>query len=94
MHLYFNPERDIPQEATNVHGIKLEDVAHEPVFKERVDQIIEYIDGAELIIHNAKFDLKFLDHHFSELGKKPTLAYAATAIDTLTMARNKFPALK
>jgi DNA polymerase-3 subunit epsilon len=94
LHLYFNPERDIPQEATNVHGIKLEDVAHEPTFKERVSEIIEYIDGAELIIHNAKFDLKFLDHHFTEVGKKPTLAYAATAIDTLTMARNKFPGAK
>ena len=59
LHLYFNPERDIPQEATNVHGITMEQVANEAPFRERVDEILNYIDGAELIIHNAKFDLKF-----------------------------------
>ena len=91
LHLYFNPERDIPIEATNVHGITLEQVANEPTFKERVDEIIEFINDAELIIHNAKFDLKFLDHHFSELGKEATLRYASKATDTLMMARNKFP---
>lgn len=91
LHLYFNPERDIPEAATNVHGIKLEDIAHEPVFQERVDEIIAYIDGAELIIHNAKFDLNFLDHHFAELGKNKTLSYASGVIDTLGLARTKFP---
>ena len=91
LHLYFNPERDIPEAATNVHGIKLEDVAHEATFKQRVDEVIAFIDGAELIIHNAKFDLNFLDHHFAELGKKNTLSYASSVIDTLGMARNKFP---
>ena len=70
LHLYFNPERDIPQEATNVHGITMEQVANEAPFRERVDEILNYIDGAELIIHNAKFDLKFLDHHFLELTKR------------------------
>lgn len=94
LHLYFNPERDIPLEATNVHGITMEQVANEAPFRERVDEILNYIDGAELIIHNAKFDLKFLDHHFLELGKKNTLQYAANAIDTLTMARKKFPGAK
>ncbi len=91
LHLYFNPERDIPIEATNVHGITYDQVANEPTFKERVDDIIEFINDAELIIHNAKFDLKFLDHHFSELGREPTLCYASKATDTLMMARNKFP---
>lgn len=94
LHLYFNPERDIPVEATNVHGITLEQVINEPPFRERVDEVIEYINGAELIIHNAKFDLKFLDHHFLELSKNSTLNYATTAIDTLTMARKKFPAAR
>ncbi|AUR51660.1 DNA polymerase III subunit epsilon [Aquella oligotrophica] len=94
LHLYFNPERDIPQEATNVHGITMEQVANEAPFRERVDEILHYIEGAELIIHNAKFDLKFLDHHFLELGKKNTLEYAVNAIDTLMMARKKFPGAK
>lgn len=91
LHLYFNPERDIPQEATNVHGITIEQVASEPTFKERVAEVIQYIEGAELIIHNAKFDLNFMDHHFQQLGFKPTQAYVAGVIDTLGMARNKFP---
>lgn len=81
LHLYFNPERDIPEAATNVHGIKLEDVAHEATFKQRVDEVIAFIEGAELIIHNAKFDLNFLDHHFAELGKKiPSVMPAVSLI--------------
>ena len=91
LHLYFNPERDIPEGATRVHGITIDQVANEPTFKERVAEIIEYIQGAELVIHNAKFDLNFLDHHFTQLGFKPTLDYASKSIDTLMMARNKFP---
>lgn len=91
LHLYFNPERDIPIEATNVHGITLEQVADELPFRERVGEILEFIADAELIIHNAKFDLKFLDHHLHELGKEPTLSYAANSVDTLDMARGKFP---
>lgn len=91
LHLYFNPERDIPPEATNVHGITLDQVQNEPTFREKVNDIISFIDESELIIHNAKFDLKFLDHHFNELGKKPTLHYIKKVIDTLMLARNKFP---
>lgn len=94
LHLYFNPERDIPIEATNVHGITLEQVQNKPTFREKVDEIINYIDGAELIIHNAKFDLAFLDHHFTELGRKKTLEYATSSIDTLAIARSKFPGAK
>jgi len=94
LHLYFNPERDIPVEATNVHGITLEQVINEPTFRERIDEVIAFISDAELIIHNAKFDLKFLDHHFSELSKNNTLSYAKNSIDTLTMARKKFPGSK
>lgn len=94
IHLYFNPERDIPIEATNVHGITLEQVKNEPTFREKVDEVISYITGAELIIHNAKFDLAFLDHHFTELGRKKTLEYATSSIDTLAIARSKFPGAK
>ena len=91
LHLYFNPERDIPLEATNVHGITLSQVKDQPVFEHKVDEIIQFISGAELIIHNAKFDLNFLDHHFTQLGKQITLAYASKSTDTLAMARDKFP---
>ena len=91
LHLYFNPERDIPLEATNVHGITLEQIQHEPIFAQRAAEIIQFIDGAELIIHNAKFDLKFLDHHFKQAAQEKTLTYATKAIDTLALARDKFP---
>ncbi len=94
LHLYFNPERDIPEAATNVHGITFEQVKNQPTFGQQVDLIIDYIRDAELIIHNAKFDLNFLDHHFQELGKQKTLDYATESIDTLFMARNKFPGAK
>lgn len=91
LHLYFNPKRDIPIEATNVHGITLEMLVDKPTFDQCTDEIVEFISDAELIIHNAKFDLAFLDHHFNEFGKLPTLNYAASVVDTLAMARNKFP---
>lgn len=94
LHLYFNPERDIPIEATNVHGITLDQVQNEPIFSARVNEIINFITGAELIIHNAKFDLSFLDHHFTELGLKTALEYASGVIDTLAIARSKFPGSK
>ncbi len=91
LHLYFNPERDIPAEATNVHGITIEQVENEPIFSQKVDEILQFIDGEELIIHNAKFDVSFLDHHFLACGKEKTAHYASKIIDSLTMARNKFP---
>lgn len=94
LHLYFNPQRDIPPEATSIHGITWEQVKDQPTFDEDVDKIISFIEGAELIIHNAKFDLKFLDHHFAQLQKQVTLNYTKSVIDTLILARKKFPGAK
>ena len=56
LHIYINPERNIPIEATNVHGITLDMLKDKPIFAECVDQLIDFIAGADLIIHNAKFD--------------------------------------
>ncbi len=94
LHVYINPERDIPVEATNVHGITLDMVQDKPVFAEYVDQIIEFISDADLIIHNAKFDIKFLDFQFEQSGRKDTLAYVDEVIDSLAIARRKFPGAK
>lgn len=94
LHLYVNPERDIPIEATNVHGITLDMVQDKPTFAECADQIIEFIQGADLIIHNAKFDVKFLDHHFELIGKQKIADYTNEVIDSLAMARRKFPGSK
>lgn len=86
---YINPERDIPLEAQAVHGISNEMVKDKPVFAEIVGDFLEFIGDSTLIIHNAEFDLKFLNHHLKESG------YAAISnrrvVDTLMLARQKFP---
>ncbi len=91
LQLYINPEREIDADATKIHGIKNEDVIDKPVFRELVEQIIEYIKDAELIIHNAKFDLSFMDYQFKLHNYQSTQNYVKNVIDTLNMARQKFP---
>jgi len=90
LHLYFNPQRDIPDEATAVHGISLNDLKDAPIFEEKIDEILEFIKDAELIIHNAKFDLKFLNHHLQAANYKCVEEYSSNVIDSLTIARRKF----
>ena len=68
LHLYVHPERDIPAEAMAVHGISLEQLESEPVFAKVGQQIADFLKGAELIIHNAKFDVGFLDMEFQRMG--------------------------
>lgn len=94
LHLYINPERLIDEAATKVHGITNADVEDKPTFKEVVNRIVEYIKDAELIIHNAKFDLAFLDYQFKENAYDLTSAYVKNVIDTLILARRKFPGAK
>ncbi len=91
LHLYINPERDIDAGATKVHGITNEQVKDKPVFANVAKEIIDFIQGSELIIHNAKFDIGFLDHHLQKEGHNKTSAYISGVVDTLTMARQKFP---
>ena len=88
-HQYINPERSMPQEAFAVHGLGDEFLRDKPVFAKIVDAFRTFVDGAKLVIHNAAFDIKFLN---AELGwaKRPLLP-AECAIDTLEMARRKFP---
>ncbi|MEM7270999.1 MAG: DNA polymerase III subunit epsilon [Pseudomonadota bacterium] len=88
-HQYINPERDMPTEAFEVHGLSEERLSKEPVFADVGDEFLEFIGDANLVIHNAAFDMRFLN---AELGwaKKP-LIDTARAIDTLGIARQKFP---
>lgn len=94
LHLYFNPQRDIPAEATAVHGISLSDLVEAPLFEDKIEEIIAFIQDAELIIHNAKFDLKFLNHHLQLANYSPIEKYSANVIDSLAMARRKFMGAK
>lgn len=88
-HQYINPERDMPVEAFNVHGLAADFLQNYPVFSSVADAFLEFIDGARLIIHNARFDLKFLNYELAQINKK--LIEVDTVLDTLLMAREKFP---
>jgi DNA polymerase-3 subunit epsilon len=90
-HYYINPERDIDAGAFAVHGLSREFLSDKPVFGNIVEQLIEFVDGAEIVIHNAAFDLGFLDNEFALL-KRPAFRNLASKItDTLLEARQMFP---
>jgi DNA polymerase-3 subunit epsilon len=88
-HYYINPERDIPSEATAVHGITNEKVKHEKTFGELIGSFLDFIGDSRLVIHNAEFDLKFLNYQMKEFGFPPIKI--ADVVDTLWVARKKFP---
>lgn len=91
LHIYFNPERDSHEDALRVHGISNEFLKDKPKFPELVDEILEYLQGAELIIHNAPFDIGFLNKELQMCGHKPLKAHIEGVIDTLVMAKELFP---
>ncbi|WP_340521280.1 DNA polymerase III subunit epsilon [Cupriavidus necator] len=91
LHFYVNPERDIDEGAIAVHGITVEFLADKPRFAEVANDIREFVQDAELIIHNASFDLGFLDMEFQLLGLPPFRQHAGNVIDTLREARQMFP---
>lgn len=88
-HVYLNPERDIPAEATAVHGITNDFVKDKPTFGEVVGDFMDFIGEAKLVIHNAEFDMKFLNAELKIFGF-PSLD-SRRALDTVKMAREKFP---
>jgi len=94
LHLYINPQRSIDPEATRIHGITDDQVMDKPKFSEVVKEIIAYISGSQLIIHNAKFDLSFMNYQFTMENMGVTEDYVDGVIDTLVMARKKFPGSK
>ncbi|MFA5593010.1 MAG: DNA polymerase III subunit epsilon [Micavibrio sp.] len=88
-HIYINPERDIPAEATAVHGITNDFVKDKPTFGEIVGGFMDFIGDAKLVIHNAEFDVKFLNAELKTFGF-PSLD-PRRVFDTLRLAREKFP---
>jgi DNA polymerase III subunit epsilon len=91
-HFYLNPERDMPTAAYRVHGISGEFLKDKPLFRDIANEFLSFIHDGILIIHNAPFDIKFLNHELS-LVNKPSLELSQT-IDTLSMARRLFPGMK
>lgn len=94
LHLYIHPDRDIPEESINVHGITLEKLEGEPKFEAVGQKIADYLRGAELIIHNAPFDVGFLDMEFKRMGLPTVEGLGCKVTDTLAMAREMFPGQK
>jgi DNA polymerase III subunit epsilon len=88
LHRYVNPERDIPADAQAVHGLDADFLAGHPPFAAIAEEVTEFIAGDCLVIHNAEFDLAFLNAELGRLGRGPL---AAPFVDTLAVARRRFP---
>lgn len=88
-HRYFNPQRDVPEEASRVHGLTNEFLADKPLFGDEVDYFLEFIAESPLVIHNAPFDMGFINAELKRHGYK-TIPMAR-AVDTLPLARKRFP---
>ena len=94
-HQYIKPDRKIDNGAIEVHGITNEMLEDKPLFEDIVDDFIDYVRGAELIIHNAPFDVGFINHEFSQLTRDiPQLETICTITDSLQLARKQYPGQK
>jgi len=90
-HFYLNPGRDSHEDALKVHGISNEFLKDKPKFSAVADELLEYLEGAEVIIHNAPFDVSFLNKELELIGKDPILKWVAKITDSLMMAKEMFP---
>jgi DNA polymerase-3 subunit epsilon len=92
-HRYVNPEREIDLAASQVHGLTAEDLADKPRFADIVDEFLDFVAGSELLIHNAEFDVGFLNSELERLGR-PRLETLCSVSDTLALAREMHPGKK
>jgi len=90
-HHYLQPDRAVDHGAFEVHGISSEMLEGKPRFPEIMDELLGWLDGAELIIHNAPFDVGYLEHEFTLAGRPVTLSDISVVTDSLVMARRQFP---
>ena len=91
LHFYLNPGRDSHEEALKIHGLTTEFLRDKPPFETIVDEFLAYVQDAEVIIHNASFDIGFLNVELKRAGKLPFKEYVANVVDTLVMAKEMFP---
>jgi DNA polymerase-3 subunit epsilon len=90
-HFYLNPERESHEDALKVHGISNDFLRDKPRFAAIADELLEYLAGAEIIIHNAAFDVAFLDMELQLLGRPPFTSHVGPVTDTLAMAKEMYP---
>jgi DNA polymerase-3 subunit epsilon len=91
LHFYLNPQRANSEDAVRIHGLTDEFLADKPLFASIADELIEFVRDAEIIIHNAGFDVGFLNAELKRVGRPAFTQHVATVTDTLTMARDMFP---
>ena len=91
LHFYLNPERNSHEDALKVHGISNEFLRDKPKFAAVADELLDYLAGAEIIIHNAAFDVGFLNKELELVGKPPLRTVVSGVIDSLALAKEMFP---
>ncbi len=91
LHFYLNPQRPSHADAIKIHGLTDEFLADKPLFESVVDELLAYVNGAEIVIHNAAFDVGFLNEELRRHGRGPFGGFVARVTDSLTMARGMFP---
>jgi len=91
LHFYLNPERDSHEDALKVHGISNDFLRDKPKFAQVAQEVLDYLRGAEIIIHNAAFDVGFLNKELERVGEAPFTTHVSSVIDTLVMAKQMFP---
>jgi DNA polymerase-3 subunit epsilon len=91
LHFYVNPERPNSEDAVKIHGLTDEFLADKPLFAAVADELLEYLADSEVVIHNAGFDLGFLDAELTRLNRPPFTQHVARVTDSLAMAREMFP---
>lgn len=93
-HVYLNPEREVDEGAFKVHGISTAFLQDKPLFKDILPELLAFVEGAEVIIHNAPFDLGFLNAELQHLKQKRSFEQYCHIVDTLPLAREKHPGLR
>lgn len=91
LHFYLDPEREIDPGATAVHGLTWEDLRGKPKFSAVADEVMNFLAGARVVIHNAPFDVSFIDHELIRLRQAPIAKRSLTVVDSLALAKEKFP---
>jgi DNA polymerase III subunit epsilon len=91
LHFYLNPERRNHEDAVKIHGLTDEFLADKPLFASVADELLEFVDGAEIVIHNAAFDVGFLNEELRRLGRPKFPGFVRQITDSLFMAREMFP---
>jgi DNA polymerase-3 subunit epsilon len=89
-HTYLNPDREMPVEAFQIHGLSTEFLEQHPSFADKCEELLAFVGDAGLVIHNAEFDLKFLDHELKRCGR-PAIGRERGIVDTVSLARRKYP---